>query len=76
MLLSDIAYMIFPLVIVLFIDVVYVQKWNRFDLGFRMPHAWPMVIIATLLFALAGLAPYLFGMTTGLTWTLIAFAAY
>ena len=76
LLLSNIAYMILPLVIVPFLYVVYVQKWNRFDLGFRMPRAWPTVIFATLLFALAGLAPYLFGWTESLTWTLIAFAVY
>ena len=76
LLFSNIAYMILPLVIVPFFYVVYVQKWNRFDLGIRTPRAWLMVIFATLLFALAGLAPYLFGMTAGLTWTLIAFAVY
>lgn len=76
LLLSNIAYMIFPLVIVPLFYVVYVQKWNRFDLGICLPRAWPLVSFAILLFALAGLAPYLFGMTSGLTWTLIAFAAY
>lgn len=76
LLLSNISYMIFPLVIVPFFYVVYVQNWNRFDLGVRMPRAWPLVIFATSLFALAGLLPFLFGMTTGLTWTLIVFAAY
>lgn len=76
LLLSNIAYMIFPLVIVPFFYVVYVQKWNRFDLGISMPRAWPMVVFATLLFALAGLLPFLFGQTTGFAWTFLAFSVY
>jgi membrane protease YdiL (CAAX protease family) len=76
LLLSNIAYMIFPFVIVPLFYVVYVQKWTLADLGIRMPRAWPTVIFATLLFGLTGLLPLLSGATTGLTWTLIAFAAY
>lgn len=76
LLLSNIAYMIAPLVIVPLLYVVYVQKWTRFDLGICMPRAWPMVIFAVLLFALSGLLPMIFGQTEGLPWTLLVFAVY
>jgi membrane protease YdiL (CAAX protease family) len=76
LLLSNIAYMIFPLVIVPFFYVVYVQKWTRADLGIRMPRAWPLAIFAVALFALSGLLPFLSGQTDSLPWSLLAFAIY
>lgn len=75
-LLNNIAYMIIPLVIAPLLYVIFVQKWNRFDLGFCMPKSWPMVIFAVSLFALAGILPLLFGQNEGLPWALLAFAFY
>lgn len=75
-LISNIAVMILPFVIVPFLYVVYVQKWGRANLGFRMPRAWPLVIFAVALFALIGLLPMLSGQTDDHSWSLLAFAVY